>query len=174
MNYSLKSVLVKSSIAIACLSASSTYAQEIDEIIVTAKGNQTLDESLFTTHVFNETDIELAQVDDIPALLDRLTGISVVDSGGRGSLTNVFIRGAANDQTIVLVDGIRVGSATAGEATLNSYPIEAIEKIEIIKGPFSGIYGSDAVSGVIQIFTKKGADGVSRIRTSYGLSLIHI
>ena len=156
MNHILKSALVKSSIAIACLSASTAYAQEIEEIIVTAKGNQTLDESLFTTHVWNESQINSAQVEDIPALLDRIAGISSVDSGGRGSTTNISIRGASNDQTIVLVDGVRVGSATLGAAALNSYPIEAIERIEVIKGPFSGIYGSDAVAGVIQIFTKKG------------------
>ena len=168
MNYSLKSVLVKSSIAIACLGASSTYAQEIDEIVVTAKGNQTLDESLFTTHLFTKADIQAAQVEDVPELLDRVAGISVTDSGGRGSNTSVFIRGAANDAIIVLVDGIRVGSATSGSASLNSYPIEAIERIEVIKGPFSSIYGSDAAAGVIQIFTKKGGDNNKSFTTSFG------
>ena len=65
MNHILKSALVKSSIAIACLSASTAYAQEIEEIIVTAKGNQTLDESLFTTHLFTEADIQAAQIEDL-------------------------------------------------------------------------------------------------------------
>ena len=168
MNHILKSSLVKSSIALACLSTPQAYAEEIEKIIITAKGNQTIDESLFTTDVFTEADIELAQVEDIPALLDRIAGVSVVNSGGRGAVTNIFIRGASNNQTIVLVDGIRVGSATTGSAALNSYPIEAIERIEIIKGPFSGIYGADAVAGVIQVFTKKGADGVNGVKVSYG------
>ena len=170
MNHILKSALVKSSIAIACLSASAAYAQEIEEIIVTAKGNQTLDESLFTTHVFNETDIQAAQVKDIPALLDTLPGISITNNGGRGTNTSVFIRGTASGQSIVLVDGVRVGSATLGSAALNSYPIEAIERIEVIKGPFSGIYGADATGGVIQIFTKKGdADNNGVVSVSYCL-----
>ena len=168
MNPIFKSVLVKSSIALACLSASNTFANDIEEIVITAKGNQTVEDSLFTTHVFNEFDIEAAQVEDIPALLDRLAGVSVVDSGGRGSLTNVFVRGASNSQTLVLVDGIRVGSATTGSASLNSYPIESIERIEVVKGPFSGIYGADAAAGVINIFTKKYAGNKATLTASFG------
>ena len=168
MNHILKSALLKSSIAIACLSASSVYAQEIEEIIVTAKGNQTIDESLFTTHLFTEADIEAAQVKDIPALLQRISGISITESGGRGSATSVFIRGASNSQIIVLIDGVRVGSATLGAAALNSYPIEAIERIEVIKGPFSGIYGADAAGGVIQLFTKKSHEGIGTVSVSFG------
>lgn len=169
MNFSLKNALLKSSIASICLSASTAYANSsIDEIVVTAKGNQTINKSLFTTHIFTEQDIQAAQVEDVPALLDRVAGISVVDSGGRGSSTNVFVRGAASDQTIVLVDGIRVGSATSGAASLNSYPIESIQRIEVLKGPFSGIYGSDAIAGVIHIITKKGGDGKSAITAAFG------
>ena len=146
MNHILKSTLLKSSIALACIASTSVYAQSAnnsidDEIVVTAKGNQTVDESLFTTHVFTELDIESAQVEDVPAFLDRVAGISVIDNGGRGSNTSVFVRGASSDQTLVLVDGIRVGSSTNGAAALNSYPIEAIERIEVLKGPFAGIYG---------------------------------
>jgi len=152
----------------ACLSASSTYAQEIDEIVVTAKGNQTVDESLFTTHVFTELDIESAQVKDIPALLQRLSGINATESGGRGSATSVFVRGSSNSQIIVLIDGVRVGSATLGAAALNSYPVEAIERIEVIKGPFSGIYGADAAGGVIQLFTKKKHEGIGTVKASIG------
>ena len=168
MNHILKSTLLKSSIALACLSTATSYAQEVEEIVVTAKGNQTLDESLFTTHVFTELDIEAAQIEDVPELLDRVAGISVTDSGGRGSSTSVSVRGASTDQIIVLVDGIRVGSATTGGAALNSYPVEAIERIEVLKGPFSGIYGADAAGGVIQIFTKKGGDNSSSLSSSFG------
>jgi vitamin B12 transporter len=68
----------------------------------------------------------------------------------------------------VLIDGVRVGSATLGAAALNSYPIEAIERIEVLKGPFSGVYGADAAAGVIQLFTKKGGDGVGSVQASVG------
>ncbi len=165
--------IFRSSIAVACaLSTPWAIAQspnnDIDEIVVSAKGEQSLKDILTTTHVFTEVDIEAAQVKSIPALLERIAGISVSDSGGRGSATGVFIRGVSSSQTIVLIDGVRVGSATLGAAALNAYPIEAIERIEVLKGPFSGIYGADAVGGVIQLFTKKGGADASSISVSAG------
>jgi len=171
--------ITKIGLAIAGLTLSNiTTAKDIDELIVTAKGGQTRQNVLPTTHVFTLEDIEAAQVKDVPALLDSIPGISIVDSGGRGSVTSVFLRGTTGSQTIVLIDGVRVGSATLGSAALNSYPVEAIERVEVIKGPFSGIYGADAVGGVIQLFTKKTAEGYgtatatvgSDALTEYGLS----
>ena len=153
---------IQSNIAIACLGASLgisnlAFSQDKEEIVITAKGEQTLQNVLPTSHVFTQDDIDLAQIKDIPALLESIPGVSLTDSGGRGSATGVFLRGTSGSQTIVLIDGVRVGSATLGSAALNSFPVEAIERIEVIKGPFSGIYGADAVGGVIQLFTKKPA-----------------
>lgn len=164
---------LNTAIALACaVSAPTVWAQSpninIDEIVVTAKGDQTISEILNTTHIFTEQDIATAQVKSIPALLERIAGISVSDSGGRGSATGVFVRGISSSQTIVLIDGVRVGSATLGAAALNSYPIEAISRIEVLKGPFSGIYGADAVGGVIQLFTKKGSNAEKAITVSAG------
>ena len=151
------------------LATSAVLADErINELVVTAKGGQTLADVLPTSHVFNNTDIEAAQIRDIPALLDQITGLSVTDSGGRGSTTGAFLRGTQIGQTIVLIDGVRVGSATLGSAQLNSYPVEAIERIEVVKGPLSGIYGADAVGGVIQLFTKKGGEGLGTASVSFG------
>ena len=158
--------------------AASAADQEVPEIVVTAKGNRSLAETLPTAHVITLEDIELAQVRDIPELLDSIAGVSVRDSGGRGSVTSVFVRGAANSQIIVLIDGVRVGSASLGAAALNSYPIDAIARVEVVKGPLSGIYGADAAGGVIQLFTKKGGQGLgvasasigSNSLTEYGLS----
>ncbi len=166
---------VKSTLAAACLlAATSVHASSDDalsprdQIVVTAKGGQTWNEALHTAHIFTLEDIEAAQVADIPELLAAISGVNVIESGGRGSVTSVFVRGVSSSQTIVLIDGVRVGSATLGEAALNSYPIEAIERIEVLKGPFSGIYGADAVGGVIQIFTKKGGDGLGSVSAAYG------
>jgi vitamin B12 transporter len=159
----------KTSIALACLTSSGVaYTQNQDEIVVTAKNNQALEDVLQTIHVFNLEDIEAAQAKSVPALIDQIAGISFRDSGGRGSTTGVFLRGASSSQTIVLIDGVRVGSATLGAAALNSYPIESIERIEILKGPFSGIYGADAAAGVIQLFTKKGGEGNGSVRATLG------
>lgn len=125
----------------------------LSEIIVTAKAGQTLDNSLVTAHVFTADDIERVQAKDIAFLLQEVSGINITDTGGRGSTTGVFLRGTSSGQTIVLIDGVRVGSATLGSASLNSFPLESIERIEVVKGPLSGIYGADAVGGVIQLFT---------------------
>jgi len=161
--------LTKLTIAIASLATPSiSAAQNIDELVASAKGGQTLQNVLPTSHVFNLDDIETAQIKDVPALLDSIPGISIVDSGGRGSVTGVFLRGNTGAQTIVLIDGVRVGSATLGSAALNSFPVEAIERIEVIKGPFSGIYGADAVGGVIQLFTKKSGEGLGVASASAG------
>ena len=140
----------------------------LTEIVVTAKGKQELASVLPTSHILNSADIAASQAKDIPALLDQISGISVRDSGGRGSSTSVFLRGTSNSQIIVLVDGVRVGSATLGSATLNAYPIEAIDRIEVVKGPLSGIYGAGAVGGVIHLFTKKGAEGLGEITATVG------
>jgi vitamin B12 transporter len=161
--------LVKTSIALACLAMSSAaLSQELEEIIVSAKNNQTFEDVLQTIHVFDLTDIEASQAKSIPTLIDQIPGISLRDSGGRGSATGVFLRGTSSSQTIVLIDGVRVGSATLGSAALNSYPIEAIERIEVLKGPFSGLYGPDAAGGVIQLFTKKGGEGNGSVHVSVG------
>lgn len=161
--------IIKSSIALACLSTTSlAFSQVTEEVVVTAKNNQTIENVLHTAHVFNLDDIEAAQAKNIPALIDQIAGISFRDSGGRGSATGVFLRGASSSQIIVLIDGVRVGSATLGAAALNSYPVEAIERIEILKGPFSGLYGADAAAGVIQLFTKKGGEGIGSVRASIG------
>jgi len=140
----------------------------LTEIVVTAKGNQELASVLPTSHILNSADIAASQAKDIPALLDQISGISVRDSGGRGSSTSVFLRGTSNSQIIVLVDGVRVGSATLGSATLNAYPIEAIDRIEVVKGPLSGIYGAGAVGGVIHLFTKKGDEGLGEFTATVG------
>ncbi len=128
----------------------------LNEIIVTAKGQQSLSDSLHSAHIFGIDDIEQVQAKDITTLLQETTGINITDSGGRGSSTGVFLRGTSSAQTIVLIDGVRVGSATLGSAALNSYPLEAISRIEVVKGPLAGIYGADAVGGVIQLFTQGG------------------
>jgi vitamin B12 transporter len=150
------------------LATNSVLAESIPEIVVTTKSNQELNDVLATSHILTAEDIEAAQARDIPDLLDQITGISVRDSGGLGSATSVFVRGTSNSQIIVLIDGVRVGSATLGAAALNSYPVESIERVEVVKGPLSGIYGADAVGGVIQLFTKKGGESIGSVSATIG------
>lgn len=140
------------------ISASAIAAE--DEIIVTAtRQPERLVDALPNAQVITAADIERLQPRDLPRLLGRLSGVDFRDSGGRGSVSGVFIRGAAPSQSIVLIDGIRSASATVGATALENIPVEAIERIEVVKGPLSGLYGADAIGGVIQIFTKRGQAG---------------
>ena len=105
------------------------------------------------------------------AMLDRSTGRTLVEvlamvpglqfssNGGLGKTASVFIRGLEARHTLLLLDGVRVGSATVGTPSLDNLPLEAVQRIEIVRGPMSALYGSDAVGGVIQVFTARGQPG---------------
>lgn len=110
------------------------------------------------TTVFERDDIERLQVSSVAELLERVPGLSVVRTGGTGSQTGVFLRGTSTAQTLVLVDGQRIAAASSGTSSLEFLAPEQIERIEVVRGARSALYGSDAIGGVIQIFTRKGGD----------------
>ena len=93
-------------------------------------------------------------------VLAQQPGVQFVSNGGYRSSTNVFLRGASGSQSIVLIDGVRVGSATSGGASFENMPLDRIERIEILRGAASALYGPDAVGGVIQIFTREPVEGL--------------
>ncbi len=135
-----------------------------EEIVVTATRIPTpFRETLPSTAIITAEDIELLKPKDIGQLLTLKSGLSFRDSGGRGTSGDLFIRGTQGDHVLVLIDGVRTASATTGATALQRIPLSSIERIEIVKGPVSGIYGSDAIGGVVQIFTKQqrqqGASG---------------
>lgn len=139
----------------------STHAAEttLEEMIVTGtKTPLPLVDLLSTGHVLNSGDIERSQAPDLPSLLGRVSGLDFRDTGGRGSQSGIFVRGTSPSQVVVLIDGIRTASATTGATALSSIPLSSIDRIEIVKGPLSGIYGADAMGGVIQVFTKQGRE----------------
>lgn len=108
------------------------------------------------TSVFTREDIERLQVSSVAELLERVPGLSIVRTGGVGSQTGVFLRGTSTAQTLVLVDGQRIAAASSGTSSLEFLAPEQIERIEVVRGARSALYGSDAIGGVIQIFTRKG------------------
>ena len=127
------------------------------ELIVTAtRIPALLKDVLPSSQVITEADIRRLQPRDLPSLLGRMSGVDFRDSGGRGSVSGAFIRGASPAQTIILIDGVRSASVTVGATALELIPIESVERVELVKGPLSGLYGADAVGGVIQVITKKG------------------
>ncbi len=103
--------------------------------------------------------IAATTADSLADLLRREAGIQISRSGGPGQSGGIFIRGASSQQTVVLVDGVRVGSATLGSVAMESLPLSDIDHVEVLRGPGSSLYGADAVGGVVQIFTRRGAPG---------------
>jgi len=131
-------------------------ATELDTIQVTANRLAlTADETLAPVTIINRDEIELSAAKDLPELLQALPGISISQTGGPGQPASLFMRGTESDHTLVLIDGVRIGSVSTGAAALHFLPLDQIEKIEIVRGPRSSIYGSEAIGGVIQIFTRR-------------------
>jgi len=136
---------------------------EMETTVVTAtRIEQSLAEVLAPVSVFERADIERIAPLDLQELLSRATGVSMLRNGGRGSATSLFLRGNNSNHTLVLVDGVRVSSATSGSPALTNLPPELIERVEIVRGPRSVLYGSEAIGGVVNIITKKfhDTDGV--------------
>ncbi|MGV7197380.1 TonB-dependent vitamin B12 receptor [Xanthomonas axonopodis] len=131
-------------------------AIDLDQVVVTASRTaQTQDQTLAPVTVIDRAQIERRQVNSLQDLLRGEAGVSLANNGGPGKPTSLFLRGTESDQVVVLIDGVRIGSATSGGAALQDLPIEQIERIEIVRGPFSSLYGSEALGGVIQIFTRR-------------------
>ncbi|GAC1620206.1 MAG: TonB-dependent vitamin B12 receptor [Nevskia sp.] len=135
--------------------SSATGATALDAVIVTAtRTPQRQSESTAATIVIDRAQIEAAQAGDIAELLRFNAGFDLGRSGGPGQQTSVFVRGGESNHTLVLIDGVRVNPATSGGAALQNLSPDMIERIEIVKGPRSTLYGSDALSAVINIITR--------------------
>ncbi len=132
-------------------------ALKLSDTLITANRDveQRSDSSAAST-VFTRADIERLRPTSVPALLTQVPGVQVANYGGRGGLYSLSIRGTSTAQTLVLIDGVRAGSATAGSASLQYLSVDQIERIEVLRGSRSAIHGADAMGGVIQIFTRRG------------------
>ena len=144
--------------------ASPAFAQgasaSLPETVVTANRTPTRVDSLVSdVTVIERADIEKMAGQTLTEVLVRAAGVQMATNGGRGKSGNIFIRGSESRHTILLIDGVRYGSATAGTPVWSGLPLDAIERIEVLKGPGSSLYGSDGVGGVVQIFTRKGREG---------------
>ena len=145
-------------IGLSSLSFASTLDLGSDVVTATRTSQAS---SIAATTVFERTDIERLQVNTAEELLRRATGVNLINNGGPGKSTSLQIRGSNDKHVLVMIDGVRVGSATSGVAALQNLPVEQIERIEIVRGPRSSLYGSEAIGGVVQIFTRKGGDGLT-------------
>ena len=124
-------------------------------VITAARIEQALPDALPSTRVIGRAEIEALQASDLPALLRTLTSIDVAQSGPLGSQTSLFLRGADSRQVLVLVDGVPLLRADFGTASWQHLPLDQIERVEIVRGNLSALYGAQAVGGVVQIVTRR-------------------
>lgn len=141
------------------LPAAGSHAQDaidLDDVIVTANRSETsAAASIVPAQSITRAQIERSQARSLPELLRGRAGIDIVNQGGAGKLGTLFLRGTGSGQTLILLDGVRIGAATTGMAALQDIPLDLIERIEIVRGPRSSLYGSEAIGGVIQLFTRR-------------------
>lgn len=152
------------------LANDTTQAADADEYIsVTANRFATKAEDVLASEVIiTREQIELIQAKSVLDVLATVSGVDISKNGDRGQNSSVYVRGNDSAHTLILVNGVRVGSATLGTANLNEIAPELIERIEIVKGPRAALWGSDAIGGVIQIFTRKLEGGEHFASATFG------
>ena len=131
---------------------------ELTDVVITASRTaQLVTNALPSTTLITRADIERSQSADLPTLLRQVAGVEIAQNGGAGSVATAFIRGAESRHALVLIDGVAINNAGFGLAALEHLPLANIERIEVVRGNVSSLYGSAALGGVIQIFTRDGA-----------------
>lgn len=155
-------------VALSCVASTQALAadDELEAVVVTAsRVAQPISDVIGSVTVITREEIEQRQAQSLPDLLRGEAGIDIANNGGLGKASAIFLRGGNATQTLILVDGVRIGAATAGTTSVEFIPVDQIERIEIVRGPRSSLYGSDAIGGVIQIFTRRN----SGINASVGI-----
>ena len=160
-------VALASLLACAAPASAQTAAAALSPVVVTATRTATpLDRVIADVVVIDAEQLRDAAGSTVEDVLREHAGVQIVRNGGPGQSVGFFVRGTSTNSTVVLIDGVRVGSATLGQAQLESLSVAQIERIEVLRGPGSSLYGADAMGGVIQIFTRRGANGAPRVQAS--------
>ena len=135
--------------------------QSLDPVVVTATRTENrVSEVLADVTVIDREEIERSAGGSVIDLLARQPGVQTMQYGGIGAGASLYLRGAKPDQTKILIDGLPINSIDGSGSPLRFIPLANVERIEIVRGPASTLYGADAVGGVIQIFTRKGSPGL--------------
>ncbi len=158
-------------------SAFANGGDSLDQVVVTATRTPEVEaDVLASVTVLDRTRIEARQASSLPELLRGIAGVEIANNGGLGKVSSIFMRGMESGHVLVLVDGVPLSSATVGTTAIQYLPVEEIDHIEIVRGPRSSLYGSDALAGVIQIFTRRGSGpfepDVSLSAGSHGLAQV--
>ncbi len=158
--------------AFSTFSVSVQAQTQLKETVVTASRTQTRTDNLVSeVVVLDRAAIEASSGRTLTEVLARNAGIQVFSNGGLGKNSGVYTRGTETRHTILLIDGVRFGSATTGAPSWDNIPLDMIERIEVLKGPASALYGSEAVGGVVQVFMRKGGNGGRGFSPNASLSL---
>lgn len=152
-------------VALACAPCTPLFAADdtalLDTVVVTAdRQESTLADTLAPMIVIDRAEIERAQAGDVAELLRFHAGLDIARTGGPGQTATVFLRGTDSNHVLVLIDGVEINPGTIGGAPFTHISPDMIERIEVVKGPRSALYGSEAIGGVINIITRKGSDGL--------------
>ena len=164
----LRPTLLAAALTLACASNLPAHAQSIpiaDPVLVTAtRLPQAQSDLLAAVSVIDRAAIDASASVDVLDLLRRVPGLDAVRGGGLGQQTSLFIRGGNSNHALVLIDGVRVSALGTGIYPWEQLPLSAIERIEIVRGPRAALWGADALSGVIQIFTRRDAASRAALR----------
>ncbi|BDY05246.1 TonB-dependent receptor [Ferrimonas sp. YFM] len=175
---------LKTRFSLVALALGATFSASATEDVIVVTGDRfdsAPEQQLTIINTIERVEIEKISPTSVADLLERLPGVSVTRNGGAGQNASISIRGANSDHVLVLVDGIRINSATLGSVSFSTISPEQIERIEVVKGPRASVWGSDAIGGVIQIFTRKldqgqwyagaavGSDAYGRLAAGVGV-----
>ena len=168
------SPLLAASFTAAAAQSAAHSPLSMDNVVVTAtRTAKSANDVLAQVTIINRLDIEEAGALSLVDLLQRRANLDIRATGGPGQTSSVFIRGTNATHTLVLIDGQRIASSTSGAAAFENISLDLIERIEIVRGPLSSLYGSEAIGGVIQIFTKQGsarnAEQAMKVTASAGI-----
>jgi len=133
-----------------------------DLIVTPSRMAEPIDQALATVSIISRQEIERSAAEDLFELLRLQPGLDIVRTGGPGAQTSIFLRGSNSNHVLVLIDGVRVGSANTGAYAWEQLPLNQIERVEVVRGPRGSLYGSDAIGGVIHIFTRGNPDPYAR------------
>lgn len=140
---------------------------KVEEVVVTASRiEEPIEETTSDVIVIREEELEKTNVEYLMDALRRVPELNVAQNGGKGKTASLLLRGASSNQTLVMIDGIKVKSTTTADFDLSGLLVDDIERVEIVKGPQSTMYGSEAMAGVINIITKKG-EGKPKAEVSF-------
>ncbi|REG61396.1 vitamin B12 transporter [Paraburkholderia sp. BL6669N2] len=155
-------------------SSSVSSSAVLSPVVVTAdRGPQALADTIPQTSLFDQQDIADTTATDLPGLLQLAPGAQISRTGGPGSTTSLSLRGASSTQSLLLIDGVRVDSVSLGAPQLAQIPLDQIDHVEVVNGNVSALYGSGAIGGVVQVFTKSGGDHPPRFNFSLSYGSYH-